>query len=551
VPDLPPIIRALLRPSAYSHTVNDVKLVQTHISYVILVGEHVYKIKKPLNFGFLDYSTLGKRRHNCLREVTLNSRLCSDVYLGVEAIRDDGGRIAVGGRRGRVVEYAVHMRRLPEERMMHRLLERGEVSIEMVEHVADRVAAFHAVTETSPRIAEYGGWAIRYAWNENIRQWAPNIGRTINVGQDRILRAYGEAFFARSRDILQRRVRELRIRDNHSDLRCDAVCVREDGSVCIMDCVEFNRRIRLVDVARDVGFLAMDLDYRGRSDLAEAFVGAYVRASGDGELREIIDFYKCYNACVRGKVDGFRLSQPEVPAAERRATQRAARRHFELACHYAASLPPAMLVITCGLPGTGKSTLARALGQASGFEVLSSDVVRKEQAGISPKERRLEEYREGIYSPDATERTYEGLLEGARPLLLAGRSVVLDASFIRREHRRAAARTARKTGAQFACLELVLSDEAARRRLARRLRRGGDPSDARWGVYVAQKRRFQKPSEVGLDRRIVIDAARPIRVQTRTALASLRALSPISLTARRGRQRLTVRSNRVRPCRAP
>jgi len=504
-----------------------VLLVQTHISYVLLAGDFVYKIKKPLDMGFLDYSTLGKRQYYCRQEVVLNSRLCSDTYLGVVPVRESTDGFHIGGK-GKIVEYAVHMKRLPEERMMHRLLEAGKVTPAMVRRVADRVAQFHAEVETSKRIAEYGGWAIRYAWDENIDQWAPYIGDTISAEQDRILKAYGEAFFARNEELLEKRVADRRIRDCHSDLRSDAVCL-VDGDVCIMDCVEFNRRIRYVDVTRDVGFLAMDLEYRGYPELGGAFVRRYVKASGDAEVPALVDFYKAYNACVRGKVDGFRLSQPEVPASEKREARTAARRYFELACGYAESLRPALLVITCGLPATGKSTLARGVAEAAGMEYYSSDVVRKDLEGIEASEHRYEKYDRGIYGPEFHKRTYAELLDRARVELEAGRSVVLDASFIRREHRKAAAALAKDTGAQFACL-LTTADEAlVKKRLKRRVEEGDDPSDARWVIYAGQKRRIQKPSEIPLERLIEIDSSKRSARQVRAVLAALKRLSPLSV----------------------
>ena len=522
---LPPLIQALLRPSAYPHPVDRVELIQTHVSFVLLAGDYVYKVKKAVNFGFLDFSTLAKRRYYCRQEVILNSRLCPNTYLGVVPIRQNGSRIAIDGS-GRIVEYAVHMRRLPADRMMDRLLAEGAVTTEMLERIAERLVEFHRVAETSPHIAEYGDRAIRYAWKESFRQWAPYVGQTLTAQQDRILRAFGQAFFARHRDLLRDRVDGLRVRDCHGDLRSDAVCFT--NGLCIFDCIEFNRRFRYTDVAGDVGFLAMDLDYRGHPDLAQAFVDRYVEASGDDGLSGVIDFYKCYRAAVRGKVEGFRLSQPEVPPSERRAALRAARRYFQLACRYAASLPPPLLVITCGLTATGKSTLARRLGEAAGFEVVSSDVVRKALAGLQPSERRFEPFRRGIYAPDVTDRTYEALLEETRRVLDEGRSVVVDASFVRREHRLRAQRLAREVGAQFACLEFQASDAAVRRRLARRLREGGDPSDARWEIYVAQRRRFQRPSEVPAERHLVVDTARPLEAQLRAVVAALRGLSPLS-----------------------
>jgi len=524
--DLPPLIRALLRKTAYPHPVDKVRLIQTHISYVLLAGEYVYKVKKPLDMGFLDYSTLGKRRYHCQQEVVLNSRLCSDTYLGVVPIRESAKGISVGGS-GRIVEYAVHMRRLPEERMMHRLLERGKVTPAMVRRVADRLSEFHAEAETSKKIAEYGGWAIRYAWDENIEQWASSIGETISEEQDRILTAFGEAFFARYRKLLQSRVKKRRIRDCHSDLRSDSVCF-VDG-VCIMDCVEFNRRIRYVDVTRDVGFLAMDLDFRDHHELGNVFIRRYVKASGDIEVQDLIDFYKAYNACVRGKVDGFRLSQPEVPESEKRSARKAARRYFELACQYAESLPPAMLIITCGLPATGKSTLARAVAEAAGAKYYSSDVVRKDLEGIRATEHRYEKYDRGIYGPKFHDRTYAALLRRARADLESGRSVVLDASYIRRDHRKAAQALAKEVGAQFVCVRTTADEALVRKRLEQRVRKGADPSDARWVIYTGQKRRFQKPSEVPEDRLIEIDSAKRTSSQVRNVMAALKRISPLSV----------------------
>jgi predicted kinase len=296
-----------------------------------------------------------------------------------------------------------------------------------------------------------------------------------------------------------------------------------------MDCVEFNRRIRYVDVTRDVGFLAMDLDFRGHASLGEAFVRRYAKASQDPEVRELIDFYKAYNACVRGKVDGFRLSQPEVPLSEKRSARKAARRYFELACEYAKSLPPAMLVITCGLPATGKSTLARAVAEAVGAKYYSSDVARKDLVGISATEHRYERYDRGIYGPKFHERTYGALLDRAQSDLEAGRSVVLDASYIRREHRKAAQALANDAGAQFACVRTTADEELLKKRLSKRVREGGDPSDARWVIYTGQKRRFQKPSEIPPERLIEIDSGKRISRQVRTVLAALKRISPLSV----------------------
>lgn len=493
---------------------------------MFLAGEHVYKVKKAVNFGFLDYSTLAKRRFYCHREVELNSRLCQGTYLGVVPIREDGGRVTLGGR-GRTVEYAVHMRRLPAGRMMDRLLAEGAVSEEMARGLARVLAAFHARAETNARIAGTGLRGIRYAWEENFRQWRPFIGTTISPEQDAILRAFGQWFFAARGALLARRAEAGRVRDCHGDLRSDSVCF-VDG-LCIYDCIEFNRRFRYTDVAGDVGFLAMDLDYRGHPGLAAAFVEEYVQASEDKGLLDVIDFFKCYRAAVRGKVEGFLLAQPEVPAREKRRARTAAKRYFELACQYARAYPPPLLLITCGLSATGKSTLAQALAGRLGAEVASSDIVRKRLAGLEPAERRLEPFGAGIYGPEFTERTYAALLDMARGWLERGRPVVLDATYLRRAHRREVRRLAEAMGAQFACVYLTADDALVRRRIDKRLREGASPSDAGWSVYVRQKRRFQRPKEVPPERLITVDAGRPLAAQVREVLDRLRRLSPLSV----------------------
>jgi aminoglycoside phosphotransferase family enzyme/predicted kinase len=542
--DLPPLIKALLSPDAYPHPTGRITLVQTHISWVILTRDYVYKIKKPVDFGFLNYSTLGKRRYYCFKELELNRRLCAaDTYLAVVRVRKtrSGYHMEVpnalggdGNKSGKVVEYAVMMRRLPEEQMMHKLLERNKVTKPMLRAVAEKLVPFHqSGAQTSKRIAEYGDWAIRYNVAENVQQWTPYIGKTITGEQDTILRNYIAAFYARRADVMKRRVDERRIRICHSDLRSDAICFVDpragpDG-ICIMDCVEFNRRVMNVDVARDVTFLMMDLEYRDRPDLATAFVNDYIRLADDADLPDVIPYYACYNAQVRGKVESFLLDVPGVPEAQRRAAAKRAKRYFDLAVRYAESLPPAMLVITCGLAGTGKSTLARGVARRLDAELLLSDVVRKEMQGMDPHERVPEEFRKGLYNPKVTERTYQALFDQARAHLLSGRSVVLDASFIERKHRKAAVRVARETGAQFACLEVNASEEAVRERLDKRWGRGTDVSDGRWDIYVGQKRRYQRPTEVPADRLIEVDNTSPSRKKDiAPIIRALQRISPLS-----------------------
>ncbi len=506
--NLPPLINQLLNPAVYPHPVERVELVQTHISFVLLAGDFVYKIKKPVNFGFLDYSTLAKRRYYCRQEMLLNRRFCADIYLDVLPIRESNGRYRLGGTQGKVTEYAVKMRRLPLERRLDTLLTRGEATHGMLEALATRLAGFHEAAETTAAISSIGERGIRQAWRENFEQWAPYIGRTLTAEQDDLLHRYTGSFFRRQRELLRRRAAEGRIRDCHGDLRSDSICFREHD-VCIFDCIEFNRRFRYTDIAGDVGFLAMDLDYRGYPQMAETFVRQYVAASGDSGLLEVLGFYKCYRAAVRAKVEGFRIDQPETGERERRRAIAAARRYFDLACRYARRDTPALIVMH-GLSGSGKSTIARALASGLGIEVVASDVVRKQLAGIAPAERRLEPVNRGIYSAAFTDKTYRAALRAALASLRAGRTVLLDATFLKRKHRQWAQTLARKQDTPFLCLEVRAREQAVRKRLDQRLNEALDPSDARWEIYVAQKRTREPLEELPANERLALDSEQPL-----------------------------------------
>jgi hypothetical protein len=508
---LPPHIAALLSPEAYPHKVGRVDLIQTHISYVFLAGDFVYKVKKPMDLGFLDFTTVEKRRHFCQEEVRLNRRLCPGIYLDVVPIACVEGAVAVGAA-GTVVDYAVKMRRLPEERMMGHLLENDAVTHEMVRALARRLAEFHASAETGAEIDAFGGLeTVAGNWRENFEQTEPYAGRTITARQFQETRQFVEGFLERERDLLEVRVRDGRIRDCHGDLRAEAVCF-QDG-ICIFDCIEFNQRFRYSDVAADLGFLAMDLDSRGRPAMSDELVGLYLEMSGDSTLPLVLDFYKCYRAYVRGKVEGFLLDAPEVPAAQKAAARGRARAFFRLAHSYARRRTPCTLINMAGLSGTGKSFLANALAARVGAVVISSDVVRKRLAGVEPTERHVEPWQRGIYAPELTERTYEAMLAEAGPHLERGRPVVLDATFTLRRHREAARDLARRWGARYLAVECLVEESVARERLARRPEDPWTASDGRWEIFAVQRGRFEPLTEVSQGELVGVDTALPLGEQ--------------------------------------
>jgi len=495
VPPEPPdahlaeVLASLSRPAAYPHAVESVTVLQTHISVVFLAGPFAYKVKKPVHFDFLDAHLLERRAELCAREVELNRRLSPELYLGVVPITRSSDGLRIGGT-GPAFEYAVHMRRLPEDRMMDRLLRTRALTREMVEQVADVLAPFHAQADAGPRVAAFGTpGAVMALWDEHFAQVTPFLGRTLTPVQDGYLRAVVAAWSVRRRALLEQRVAEGRVRDGHGDLRTSSVCFTEP--LTIFDCLDFSTRLRCSDVASDVAFLAMDLRLRMRPDLGEAFVQRYVARSGDAGLPKLVPFYTCYRACVRGKVESLRSGEPEVAPAEREEAARMARRAFGVACDAASEDLPPLLLAVAGLSGSGKSTLANELGLRRGWTVLSSDVVRKSLHGLRPEEHAPATLDSGLYSAEATRRTYERLAAEAGPALDEGRCVLVDATLQAAWQRELLAGAARTHGALFLLAEVRASDEVIRARLEGRAREPGAVSDAGWSVYVAQKARWE------------------------------------------------------------
>lgn len=330
---LPPLIASLLRPDAYPHAANDLRLRETHISLVVLAGPYAYKTKKPVSLGFLDFSTVQKRAHACAEEVRLNRRLCPDVYLGVVDIVERRGQFYVGGP-GRPVEPAVWMRRLPEEGMLPNLLAAGAADASLVRRIAHHLVRFHATAATGSGVDEYGRLdVLRANWDENFAQTAPFVGRTLSRTAWATITAYVQRFLTEKAALLESRVVTGHIRDGHGDLHAASICVEGDR-LHLFDCIEFSPRYRCSDVAAEVAFLAMDLDHYGRPDLAAAFVEAYVRESGDRDLLGLVDFYKCYRAYVRGKVLSIRLNEVGLSPAQQMETAEQARSYFRLALAY-------------------------------------------------------------------------------------------------------------------------------------------------------------------------------------------------------------------------
>lgn len=518
--DLVSLIAALRDPRAYPGAPGEVVFLQTHISCVFLAGPHAYKIKKPVNLGFLDYSTLERRRHFCQREVELNRRLAPEVYLGVVPITEQGGQVTVEGS-GDVVEYAVKMRRLPEDGMMDRMTREDRLTKEMLTAVAVRVAEFHARAETGEEIARYGTPdAIRRNLEENFSQTESFIDIAIAQARYEEIRRYSLGVLDARAELFGGRVRGGRIRDCHGDLHLRNICV-DEGEIRIYDCIEFNKRFRYTDVAGDVAFLAMDLDFHRRPDFSDHFVEAYVAASGDREICSLVGFYKCYRAFVRAKVNCFPLDDEAMPTEERGTFLTLARKYFDLAWVYVRGRPRPILLLMAGLMGSGKSVLANRLSQELELFMITSDVVRKRLAGRPLTAHQAEGFGEGIYTEAFSDRTYQAMLDEAGGILAHGGAVILDASFRRRRDRLRARAVADAAGAEFYAIEVTCPEEEIRRRLDARAKESGGVSEGRWELFAEQRRLFDPLTELSPAQHIVVDTSLPLEEVVRLVLGRI------------------------------
>jgi aminoglycoside phosphotransferase family enzyme len=324
--------KALLNPEIYPDRPHEVGFFETHISLLFFTGNHVYKVKKPVDFGFLDFTSLEKRKYFCEQEVTLNRRLSPKIYLGVVKITQAGRQILLDGN-GEVIEYAVKMKQIPEELLMDKLLEKGQVTPKMIEAISEKLSRFYLTAETNDYIKHFAEpERFKQDTDENFEQTRKYIDVSIPQTVYSEVHERTDQFYRIGEALFYQRIASNWIRDCHGDLRLEHIFWGKE--IAIFDCIEFNDRLRYTDVAADIGFLAMDLDYHGREDLSQHLIRTYISDSGDYDLPKILDFYKCYRAYVRGKVESFRLDDPNIPEVEKGKALNRARKYFELSHHY-------------------------------------------------------------------------------------------------------------------------------------------------------------------------------------------------------------------------
>jgi uncharacterized protein len=422
---------------------------ETHSAIVLFMGDLAYKVKKPVDLGFLDFRTESARLAVCHREVDLNRRLAPDVYLGVADVT---------GPDGDVCDHLVVMRRMPDDRRLSTLVRQHAAVEDDLRRIAHVVAAFHARSKRSALISEQGSRdALRGRWTATFDQLRPFHGRVlvpeVAVDVERLTLRYLEG----REPLFASRIERGFVVDGHADLLADDIFCMPDGPR-ILDCLEFDDTLRYLDGLDDAGFLGMDLERLGAPELAAKFLGWYVEYAGDPAPPSLLHHYLAYRAYVRAKVACLRAGQGETAAVAE------AREHADLAHRHLATAA-VTLVLVGGFPGTGKSTLAGALADELGMTVLRSDRLRKELAGLSPEGRAPAPYRKGLYAPAWTELTYRELLTRAERLLAFGESVVLDASWSDRRWRNAATEVAERVHADLVALRCVAPPEIAADRL--------------------------------------------------------------------------------------
>lgn len=498
------IVRALRNPAFYPHRPNEVRHIQTHISHLFIALPYAYKLKKPVRFDFLDFSSPERRRYFCEEELRLNRRLCPAIYLDVVPLtRAPHGSLALAGR-GPAVDHLVRMRALPEHGMLPVALGEGCVSRDRLEHLGRQLAAFHAACDSGPEIAAQGTPEVVAMHWQKVQQCVATMADDLLPRLDcEILADFGPSFVQRHDTLLRTRSLAGRIREGHGDLHAGNLCLIErelpslpdapavEAGLYAFDCIEFSRELRACDVASEVAFLAMDLEWRGRADLATAFVASYVAAAGDRDLTLLLPYYIAYRAMVRGMVDGLNQRDASRDLAERTAAAERAQRRFRLAVHCAWRAAGPAILACRGLSGSGKTTLALALAARTGFRHLSSDEIRKRRAGLDPHLPAPPEMLTQLYSESARRNTYATLAAAVEGAIASGEPVIADATFTRREERVRIAEVAARYGCPWIVLDCEAPPDQIRTRLHERTTHGratGEPalSDANWSVYLQQ-----------------------------------------------------------------
>jgi len=470
------LIDRLQDPALYTHPVRRFLVIETHISWVILTGQYAYKIKKPVNLGFVDFSTLDKRLHYCQEELRLNQRLAPELYLAVIPITGSTSQPALAGK-GRVIEYAVKMREFAQSAILDKALARGDVRGDHIVGLARAVAEFHNSAAVATTDSPFGNAAS--VWQpacQNFDQIHTHLDTIADLDLLSEIKTWSAQTHTRLGATWEERKHEGFIRECHGDMHLGNMALIDD-KIRIFDCLEFNESLRWIDVMSEVAFVTMDLYDRGRPGLAHRFLNDYLQHTGDYSGLRILRFYQVYRALVRAKVACLRLSQPGLSAEERIEIHGHYRQYLRLARHYT-HLPPTPLIITHGLSASGKTTVSDTLLECSGAIRIRSDVERKRLFGLAPEARSGSGLATDLYSPEANIQTYKRLADLSRNVITSGFPVIVDAAFLSRQQRRQFHQLADDLQVPFVIFHCDAPTALLRRRIRVRQTQDRDPSEA-------------------------------------------------------------------------
>lgn len=506
------LVTALRAPRAYDHPVaGPIEVIETHISHVILTGRFVYKIKKPLNLGFLDFSTLAKRRYFCNEELRLNRRTAPQLYLEVVPITGSTRQPRVAGG-GRPIEYAVKMRQFPQDRLANHLMRRGELTPDHLERIARNLADFHGRVAVASPDSIYGTpRQVHGPVKDNFTVLEPLISGSLDRNALQELHRWADDTFSTLQTVLSDRKSGGFIRECHGDMHLGNLVLLEDG-IAAFDCIEFNPDLRWIDVMSETAFLAMDLEDHGRRDHHWRFVNAYLEHTGDYGGVRVLPYYKSYRAMVRAKISRIRLNQEGLNSAERDSLEAQYQDYVRLARSYAAP-PAAALYLTCGLSGSGKTTVARLLSGSLGAVHIRSDIERKRLFGMEPRQRSRSRLNRDLYSPRATERTYARLAELSASVLDSGYPVIADATFLHARRRQRFQSIAREYGVPCLIIQTMAPESVLRTRIAPRLSTGRDASEADFTVLDDQLRTREPLNAAERSLTVTVDTSRGVNLE--------------------------------------
>lgn len=505
------LIEKLKNPELYPHPVREFHLYETHSSMVLTTGDYVYKIKKAVDFGFLDYSTVEKRKFHCEREIAFNKKLAEDIYLEVVPIYGDSEHPSFEPQ-GEPFEYAVKMRQFPQHAILGQLLQDKKLTPTMIEQLAVTINQFHEQAEIANNNTEYGNpeHIHRFAM-DNFNETLPLLSDEQEIVQLKTLANLTQLCYDGIRDKLRQRKEQGWVRRCHGDMHLNNIVMIADRPI-IFDCIEFNEDFIWTDVMGDLGFIIMDLDEHNKPELARLLLNSYLEQTDDYSALTVLPYFCAYRAMVRAKVDQLRLTQPGLSAADKRTIHKHYQQCLTLVKHYLEPRQP-MLIIMNGLSGSGKSTVAQQIATRIGAVQIRSDVERKRLAGLSANADSQSGLYQDLYQPSVTDSVYQHLADLTQRIIAAGFSVVVDATFLRQELREIFIRLSSKLDVPLTIVQCKAPENVLRERVAQRKQDIDDASEARLEVLEYQLKHHDLLTQKESALTVRIDSTHPINAE--------------------------------------